>query len=37
MEFIWIEHVEEAMSAALEPKQPADAPASVPQLAGAEA
>ena len=37
MEFIWLERVEEAVAAALEPKQPADAPASVPQLAGAEA
>ncbi|HUZ31431.1 MAG TPA: endopeptidase La [Xanthobacteraceae bacterium] len=37
MEFIWLERVEEAVATALEPKQPADAPASVPQLAGAEA
>ena len=37
MEFIWLERVEEAVAAALEPNKPADAPASVPQLAGAEA
>jgi ATP-dependent Lon protease len=37
MEFIWLERVEDAVSAALEPKKPADAPASVPQLAGADA
>ena len=37
MEFIWLERVEEAVAAALEPKKPADAPASVPQLADAEA
>ncbi len=37
MEFIWLERVEEAVAAALEPQKPADAPASVPQLAGAEA
>jgi ATP-dependent Lon protease len=37
MEFIWLERVEDAVSAALEPKEPADAPASVPQLAGADA
>jgi len=36
MEFIWLERVEEAVAAALEPKT-AEAPASVPQLAGAEA
>ncbi len=37
MEFIWLERVEEAIAAALEPKKPAEAPASVPQLADAEA
>jgi ATP-dependent Lon protease len=37
MEFIWLERVEDAVAAALEPKKPADAPASVPQLAGADA
>ena len=37
LEFVWLERVEEAIAAALEPKQPADAPASVPELAGAEA
>jgi ATP-dependent Lon protease len=37
MEFIWLERVEEAVAAALEPQKPADAPASVPQLADAEA
>jgi ATP-dependent Lon protease len=37
LEFIWLERVEDAVSAALEPKKPADAPASVPQLAGADA
>jgi len=37
MEFIWLERVDEAVAAALEPKKPADAPASVPQLADAEA
>ncbi|MGZ5841580.1 MAG: endopeptidase La [Xanthobacteraceae bacterium] len=37
MEFIWLERVEDAVSAALEPKKPADAPAAVPQLAGADA
>jgi ATP-dependent Lon protease len=36
MEFIWLERVEEAVAAALEQKS-ADAPASVPQLAGADA
>jgi ATP-dependent Lon protease len=36
MEFIWLERVEEAIVAALEPKQ-ADAPSAVPQLADAEA
>jgi ATP-dependent Lon protease len=37
VEFIWLERVEEAVAAALEPKNSADAPASVPQLADAEA
>ena len=37
MEFVWLERVEEAVAAALEPKKPADAPAAVPQLAGADA
>jgi ATP-dependent Lon protease len=38
LEFIWLERVEEAVAAALEPKKPAEsAPSSVPQLAGAEA
>jgi ATP-dependent Lon protease len=37
MEFIWLERVEDAVAAALEPNKPADAPASVPQLAGADA
>jgi ATP-dependent Lon protease len=38
MEFIWLERVEEAVAAALEPKKPTEtAPSSVPQLAGAEA
>ncbi len=38
MEFIWLERVEEAVAAALEPKKPAEnAPSSVPQLVGAEA
>ena len=37
MEFVWLERVEEAVAAALEPKKPGDSPASVPQLAGAEA
>jgi ATP-dependent Lon protease len=37
MEFIWLERVEDAVAAALEAKNPADAPAAVPQLAGADA
>ncbi len=37
MEFIWLERVEEAVAGALEPLKSSDAPASVPQLAGAEA
>ncbi len=38
LEFVWLERVEEAIAAALDPKKPGDgAPASVPALAGAEA
>jgi ATP-dependent Lon protease len=37
MEFIWLERVEDAVAAALEPKKAADTPAPVPQLAGADA
>jgi len=38
MEFVWLERVEEAVAAALEPGKPAEkSPASVPQLADAEA
>jgi ATP-dependent Lon protease len=37
MEFIWLERVEDAVSAALESKKSADAPAAAPQLAGADA
>ena len=37
MEFIWLERVEDAVAAALEPGKPADTPAAVPQLAGADA
>jgi ATP-dependent Lon protease len=38
LEFVWLERVEEAVAAALEPKSSADkAPAAAPQLAGAEA
>jgi ATP-dependent Lon protease len=38
MEFVWLERVEEAVAAALEPVRAADtAPAAVPQLADAEA
>jgi len=38
IEFIWLERVEQAVAAALEPKKPAEnAPAAAPQLAGAEA
>jgi ATP-dependent Lon protease len=37
MEFIWLERVEDAVAAALEPNKSADTPASVPQLAGADA
>ena len=36
IEFIWLERVEDAVAAALEPKAET-APASVPQLADAEA
>ena len=37
VEFIWLERVEEAVAAALEPRKPAEAPTSVPLLAGADA
>ncbi len=37
LEFIWLERVEEAVAAALEPAKPAEAPAAAPQLADAEA
>jgi ATP-dependent Lon protease len=37
IEFIWLERVEEAIAGALEPMTAAEAPASVPQLADAEA
>jgi ATP-dependent Lon protease len=37
MEFIWLERVEEAVAAALEPKEPAEAPAAPLQLADAVA
>ena len=38
LEFVWLERVDEAVAAALEPAKPAEnAPSSVPQLAGAEA
>ncbi len=37
MEFIWLERVEEAVAAALEPNKPADAPSTAPQFAEAEA
>ena len=37
MEFVWLERVEEAVAAALEPKPAEKSPASVPQLADAEA
>ncbi len=37
MEFVWLERVEEAVAAALEPKVAEKAPAAVPQLADAEA
>jgi ATP-dependent Lon protease len=37
MEFVWLERVEEAVAAALEPKSGDRAPATAPQLADAEA
>jgi ATP-dependent Lon protease len=37
MEFIWLERVEEAVAAALEPAKPAAGAAAVPQMADAEA
>ncbi|MGA8495438.1 MAG: endopeptidase La [Xanthobacteraceae bacterium] len=37
MEFVWLERVEEAVAAALEPKAAEKSPAAVPQLADAEA
>jgi ATP-dependent Lon protease len=37
VEFVWLERVEEAVAAALEPKKSDAAPGTVPQLAGAEA
>ncbi len=37
MEFVWLDRVVEAVAAALEPTKQPDAPASVPQLADAEA
>ena len=37
IEFIWLERVEEAVAAALEPKKTETAPGAVPQLVGAEA
>jgi ATP-dependent Lon protease len=37
MEFVWLERVEEAVTAALEPKAAEKSPAAVPQLADAEA
>jgi ATP-dependent Lon protease len=37
MEFIWLERVEDAVAAALEPNKAEGAPAAVPQLADAEA
>jgi ATP-dependent Lon protease len=37
MEFIWLERVEDAVAAALEPSKPEAAPAAAPQLADAEA
>ena len=38
IEFVWLERVDDAVAAALEPARPAEnAPSSVPQLAGAEA
>jgi ATP-dependent Lon protease len=37
MEFVWLERVEEAIAAALEPPKPAEPPAAVPQLATGQA
>ena len=37
VEFVWLERVEQAVAAALEPKKSDAAPGTVPQLAGAEA
>jgi len=37
VEFIWLDRVDDAVAAALEPKKTGDSPTSVPQLAGAEA
>jgi ATP-dependent Lon protease len=37
VEFIWLERVEEAVAAALEPSKIDKAPGAVPQLAGAQA
>src|SRR5271170_5804024 len=37
LEFIWLERVEEAVAAALEPRKADGAPATAPQLVGAEA
>jgi ATP-dependent Lon protease len=37
MEFVWLERVDDAIAAALEPHKSADAPAAVPRLVGAEA
>jgi ATP-dependent Lon protease len=37
VEFIWLERVEEAVAAALEPGKIDKAPGAVPQLAGAQA
>jgi ATP-dependent Lon protease len=38
MEFVWLERVEEAVAAALEPAKPAEkSPATAPRLANAEA
>jgi len=37
VEFIWLDRVEEAVAAALDPKPVADKPLAVPQLADAEA
>ena len=37
LEFIWLERVEDAVAAALEPKKADAAPGTVPQLVGAQA